>query len=651
MSSSNSLSIEHAPPWQRTLRQLAYGALFVIVLPLLLAVWAIVLDRRLALPAVGSPGAGAAIALAGALMIVAAVVVLRVKGSGWPMSPYPPRAFVTSGIYSLVAHPLYLGSVIMTVGLSIAFASPSGVWIVTPVLAAACLVFVWGFEQERTAALFGLHDPPLMHLPRETTDAPSRSARVSFYFIALLPWYLVYEGINLLDPPRDAISVATRWDALIPVIGWTELLYFAAYPIVLFAPLIVRSSRELRDLTIRVWIATAGSAICYLAIPTLFETKPVPPTLFAPGMEWERAFDALNTALPAFHVIWVMLVMDVYARAFPRLRFLRWPIVAATAVSCVTTGMHAIADVIAGLILGAAFARVDVLWRVVLKGVEKLAGSRAEWRIGPLRLINHGIYAGTAVAVGIVIATVLASERHRGAILLIAAGIIIGAALWAQLVEGGSTLSRPFGYYGGILGGIFVIAMASVFNGSGLLLLAAYAVAAPVIQAVGRLRCIVQGCCHGRPSSTGGVRTWHPQSRVVTLAGLAGVPLHPTAVYSIVMNLCFAALLLRMWIAGAALTFIAGAYLILSGLGRFIEEHFRGEPQTKVIAGLRLYQWMSIASLVVGAVLTTIPSTAAPPPAALSGMTVTSAIALGLVAFLAYGADFPESGRRFARLS
>lgn len=325
MSSSNLLPIESAPPWHRALRQFAYGALFVVVLPLLLATWAIVLDRRLALPAIGSPGAGVAIALAGALTIVAAIVGLRVQGGGWPMSPYPPRRFVASGVYALVAHPLYLGCILMTFGLSIAFASPGGLWIVTPVLAAACVVFVWGFEHERTAALFGLQEAPLIHVPRGSTTAPSRSARFSFYFIALLPWFLVYEGINRLEPPHDAIHVATRWDALIPVIGWTELIYFATYPLVLLAPLVARTGRELRDLTIRAWIATAGSAICYLSIPTVFEKKPVPQTVFAPLLDWERAFYAPNTGLPAFHVIWVMLVMDVYARAFPRLRVLRWP--------------------------------------------------------------------------------------------------------------------------------------------------------------------------------------------------------------------------------------------------------------------------------------------------------------------------------------
>jgi hypothetical protein len=106
-----------------------------------------------------------------------------------------------------------------------------------------------------------------------------------------------------------------------------------------------------------------------------------------------------------------------------------------------------------------------------------------------------------------------------------------------------------------------------------------------------------------------------------------------------------------MWIAGAPLAFIAGAHFILSGLGRFVEEHFRGEPQTRVIAGLRLYQWISIASVAGGAVLTSFSSPPAPPVSSLSLGTVAAALALGLVAYCAYGVDFPDSQRRFARLS
>jgi hypothetical protein len=96
---------------------------------------------------------------------------------------------------------------------------------------------------------------------------------------------------------------------------------------------------------------------------------------------------------------------------------------------------------------------------------------------------------------------------------------------------------------------------------------------------------------------------------------------------------------------------IAGVYFILAGLTRFVEEHYRGEPQTRTVAGLRLYQWMSIASVVLGCLLTALPSSAAPPPEAVSATTIAVTLAAGLAAYVAYGVDFPESNRRFARLT
>jgi protein-S-isoprenylcysteine O-methyltransferase Ste14 len=645
MSSSPSLPIEAPAP--RVLGQLAYGALFGIVLPFLLAAWAIVLDRRVQLPAIGSQLGGIVIALAGASIAAAGVIVLRVRGGGWPMSPYPPRRLVTSGIYALVAHPLYLGCVLLAAGVFVSFRSAAGIWIVTPVLAASCIAFVWGSEAERTQALFGARARPLIHLPAASDDMPPLSDRISVCLLALLPWYLVYEGINRLGPWRDAIRVAGAWDAALPVIGWTEVVYFLAYPIVLAAPFVARRRRDLRELVVRAWLATAASAVCYLAVPTSFAKKPVPVTPFAPMLEWERAFDAPNTHLPAFHVIWVVLTMDVYARAFPRTRPWHWPIVIAVAASCVTTGMHAVFDVVAGLLFGWVFLRIERVWRAVARGAEWLSHSRAEWRIGRLRVINHGWYAGLAVTFGAALITALAGEELRAAVVLVAIAAMVSAALWAQWVEGSSSLLRPYGYYGALIGGMAMIAV----TGGGMHLLAAYAVAAPFIQSIGRLRCLVQGCCHGRPTIGIGTRVTHPQSRIVKIAYLSGIALHPTAVYSILAGLVVGALLLRLWIAGAPVAFVAGAYLILSSLARFVEEHYRGEPQTRFVAGLRLYQWMSITGVLAGALLTTLPSPAAPAIRPLSLSSVWIALATGAIAFLAYGVDFPTSNRRFARLS
>jgi hypothetical protein len=108
--------------------------------------------------------------------------------------------------------------------------------------------------------------------------------------------------------------------------------------------------------------------------------------------------------------------------------------------------------------------------------------------------------------------------------------------------------------------------------------------------------------------------------------------------------------LLRLWAVAAPLQFIAGAYFVLVGLGRFVEEHFRGEPQTRVIAGLRLYQWLAIAFVVGGAVLTALGPTPAPRVPAFEAHVLQIAALVGLVCYAAYGADLPGSNLRFSRL-
>jgi prolipoprotein diacylglyceryltransferase len=230
---------------------------------------------------------------------------------------------------------------------------------------------------------------------------------------------------------------------------------------------------------------------------------------------------------------------------------------------------------------------------------------------------------------------------------------LLGAGLWAQTLEGSPKLSRPFGYYGSVLGAIAMTLVVGAAGGNTMLLLAVIALAAPWIQAIGRARCLVQGCCHGfETRETVGIRYWHERSRVCTLGDLKGVPLHPTPLYSMMANVVVAVILLRLWSLGAVYSLVAGAYLILSGVARFVEESYRGEPQTLVIGGLRIYQWLAILSFVVGAALTTVPSGTTPGLAFWFDVRVLlGATAFGLSAGFAMGVDFPGSARRFARLA
>jgi prolipoprotein diacylglyceryltransferase len=237
---------------------------------------------------------------------------------------------------------------------------------------------------------------------------------------------------------------------------------------------------------------------------------------------------------------------------------------------------------------------------------------------------------------------------------------VIGAALWAQLIEGSPRLLRPFGYYGNIVAAFAAALAAPLLGSSTALILAAFATAAPLIQAIGRLRCVVQGCCHGKPLPPGadshlGVRIANPSSRICALAGFRGIAIHPTPLYSILGNLYIAICLGRLWILHAPPAILLGMYLILAGLARFAEEAYRGEPQTRHWAGLAEYQWYAIASVICGAIATILPMGGAVPAmsfdAAVAPASLAAAVAMGLFTAAVMSSDFPRSNRRFARLT
>ncbi len=633
--------------------KILYGAVFTLLLPLGLVLWAIGAETNVSLPAVASAPAGAVLSIAGLFLMIAGMVALKRHGHGVPMNAFPPPEFVTRGPYRWVSHPIYLGFALLCFGISIWSGSSSGFWLVSPVVVGGIISLLMGYEIIDLKKRFSNMPRPLLSLPPDSSERPTASERWMVSAGVLGLWVALYEALALIPVPAGSAVTYFPFEMQWPVIEWSEPFYAATYIVVGLTPFIAATRSSLRRFALHGWIADGLMILFFVGIPLVAPPRPfVPSGIFGELLAFERAIDTKANAFPSYHVIWILLSIACYHERFPRARWFWWTLGAAMILSCLTTGQHALIDVLAGLVIGAAILRADRLWETLRRLAERIANSWHEWRWGPVRLINHGLYAGIGSFLAVSIVGTLLGPGEVETTLCVAISALITSALWAQIVEGSPSLLRPYGYYGGVVG-IIVGAFLSwpLFGTNPWLPLAAYSVAGPWVQSWGRIRCLVQGCCHGCEAPPGlGIIYRHPRSRVVRLSTLAGVPLHPTPLYSMLWNVVIAVILTRLWFGGCPLSLIGGLYLILTGVGRFVEEAYRGEPQTRIALGLRFYQWIAIVTVVAGAVVTAVGSDPAPFPLFPPPEVILAGAAFGLVTWGALGLDFPGSNRRFARL-
>jgi phosphatidylglycerol:prolipoprotein diacylglycerol transferase len=118
------------------------------------------------------------------------------------------------------------------------------------------------------------------------------------------------------------------------------------------------------------------------------------------------------------------------------------------------------------------------------------------------------------------------------------------------------------------------------------------ALSVPIPWLFAKLGCLLNGCCYGRPSSL----PWAIMFPEGAAGAPAGVPLHPTQVYEILVVLCmvgvFAALKRERWQGTMLLWF-----LILYGLGRAVTEFWRGDTDHHLYVGpLTLSQLICLAA-------------------------------------------------------
>jgi len=636
------------------LAKIGYGALFVCLLPTLLVFWARYTEVLIRLPIPLNPYLAYFLFVMGLCLVFLGMGALWIKGKGLPMNAFPPLYFVQTGVYGLFHHPIYVGSVMACFGFSMITGSSAGFWLVSPLFTLMVIAYVVGFENEKIRGQFGkTSHTTRFDVPPSTNQKASISEKLRLYIWVYLPWLGVYELFVFLGVPKDAISTHLPLDEFIPFRESSVLAYSFVYLYAFFVPWVLQSQKDVFQFFRQSLWGMILIGMCYLCFPFVAEQQDITSSsFFTDWILWERGMDSKAAALPSYHVFWAWIAAQYCARRFPKMAILHYFIAVVISISCLTTGNHTILDVVTGWLVWLVLRDLDKTWNYLQRFFEKIANDWKEWHFGSIRLINHGFYAGLAGMVGSWMMASLLGDTHISVIFVIGIAGIVGAALWAQFVEGSPMLLRPYGYYGSVLGvplGCVVASM--IFGKSANSLIAITIMAAPWIQCIGRLRCLVQGCCHGKlTEGSVGICFHHPKSRVNKMAGWSGKRLYPTQIYSIGANFFIGLLLLRLVHLGMPVNFITGMYLILNGLSRFVEEHFRGEPQTPYFWGMRVYQWLALASIVAGGLFTCLKTLET---LQFQGniQSLWVALGFGVLTTIAYGVDFPKSNQRFSRLS
>ncbi|MFC1530877.1 phosphatase PAP2 family protein [Gemmatimonadota bacterium] len=179
-------------------------------------------------------------------------------------------------------------------------------------------------------------------------------AIVGVIVLHLVVYYTVTR-VNSNRPPAALNDPSIPLDDKIPLLGWTWVFYWAAYPyLTLGAALIVAAMREVdykRAIQAFIVITFVGGAIQLLypvAAPWTSEAHAMQTRMH------ESAFTRPYACLPSMHVAYSVITgfMGAMIARSVGLRWFHMLLAAGIAVSTLTLKEHYVADAVAGILLG-----------------------------------------------------------------------------------------------------------------------------------------------------------------------------------------------------------------------------------------------------------------------------------------------------------
>jgi len=121
-------------------------------------------------------------------------------------------------------------------------------------------------------------------------------------------------------------------------------------------------------------------------------------------------------------------------------------------------------------------------------------------------------------------------------------------------------------------------------------------------HAIGRVGCLMAGCCWGKACSLPWAITYQDPRAAANVGTPLGVPVHPFPVYEGLFDLALYAVLARLYWRRPRPGVVFALYLVLYGLGRFLLEFTRGDAARGFPFGgvLSTSQLIAVAMVVAG---------------------------------------------------